>query len=386
MPGEEALPGARVLGRWGCPGLDPAELRLLGEELIYRADPDAVEERERKRFERRHLSFGFTIEDTGTLSGACGDTLSLEIIKTAVHAFGPPRGSEDTRTAAQRRMDGLTAACQAALDSGTAGTRHGAAPHLSVLVDEQTLAGAAGSCEQARRDGPAQEARRTARAARRQETGGGRDGPAGTAGRAEPGGGGRPAAAPGPACCARSGAASRARQRTAGSGRRAPGGRPAWAATWQAACRTPVPLGPPPARTGFGAMLTARQVLALACHAELSIIRWSDGIPLDVGRRYRTETPAIRRALEARDQGCRAPGCGMPAAWCTAHHLTPWSQGGTTSLQDTALFCFVHHNYFIHLLGWTITGDPNGTLHFTHPQGWPTLDSPLPSATKPRPP
>ena len=105
-------------------------------------------------------------------------------------------------------------------------------------------------------------------------------------------------------------------------------------------------------------MLTARQVLALACHAELSIIRWSDGIPLDVGRRYRTETPAIRRALEARDQGCRAPGCSMPAAWCTAHHLKPWSQGGTTSLQDTALFCFVHHNYFIHLLGWTITGDP----------------------------
>ena len=45
-----------------------------------------------------------------------------------------------------------------------------------------------------------------------------------------------------------------------------------------------------------------------------------------------------------------------------------------------------HHNYFIHLLGWTITGDPNGTLHFTHPQGWPTLDSPLPSASKPRPP
>ena len=149
---------------------------------------------------------------------------------------------------------------------------------------------------------------------------------------------------------------------------------------------TSAPLEPPPARTGFGAMLTARQVLALACHAELSIIRWSDGIPLDVGRRYRTETPAIRRALEARDQGCRAPGCSMPAAWCTAHHLKPWSQGGTTSLQDTALFCFVHHNYFIHLLGWTITGDPNATLHFTHPQGWPTLDSPLPGASKPRPP
>ena len=42
-------------------------------------------------------------------------------------------------------MDGLTAACQAALDSGTAGTRHGAAPHLSILVEESTLAAGAGA-------------------------------------------------------------------------------------------------------------------------------------------------------------------------------------------------------------------------------------------------
>ena len=127
-------------------------------------------------------------------------------------------------------------------------------------------------------------------------------------------------------------------------------------------------------------------MLALACRADLSVIRWRDGIPLDVGRRYRTETPAIRRALEARDQGCRFTGCGMPAAWSTAHHLTPWSQGGTTSLNDTALFCFVHHHVHIHLLGWKVTGDPNGTLHFTHPNGTLTLDSPLPTQTKPRAP
>ncbi len=133
-------------------------------------------------------------------------------------------------------------------------------------------------------------------------------------------------------------------------------------------------------------MLTARQVLALACRADLSVIRWRDGIPLDVGRRYRTETPGIRRALEARDQGCRFTGCGMPAAWSTAHHLKPWSEGGKTSLNDTALFCFVHHHVHIHLLGWKVTGNPNGTLHFTHPNGWLTLDSPLPSQTKPRAP
>jgi hypothetical protein len=319
-PGPAAGPG---LG-WAAPVLDPGQLRRLGEELIYRADPDRAEERERKRFERRHLSFGLTLDHAGTLSGACGDTLSAEIIKTAVHAFGPPLGTEDTRTAAQRRMDGLTAACQAALDSGTAGTRHGAAPHLSIMVDEHTLAdGAAGPST----------------------TG------TGTSATDRPNGNPAPPGIPGPT-----------------------GGSPA---AWP---------GPPPARTGYGAMLTARQVLALACRADLSVIRWSDGIPLDVGRRYRTETPAIRRALEARDQGCRFTGCGMPAVWTTAHHLKPWSEGGTTSLKDTALLCFVHHHYYIHLLGWTITGDPNATLRFTHPSKCLTLDSPLPSQTKPRAP
>ena len=128
-------------GQQAAPGLDPAQLRRLGEELVYRADPDGVEERQQKRFERRHLSLGFTFDQSGAISGMCGDALSLEIIRTAVEAFGPPAGTGDTRTAAQRRMDGLTAACQAALDSGTAGTRHGAAPHLSILAEEQTLAG-----------------------------------------------------------------------------------------------------------------------------------------------------------------------------------------------------------------------------------------------------
>ena len=142
----------------------------------------------------------------------------------------------------------------------------------------------------------------------------------------------------------------------------------------------------PPGRTGCRAWTRPRQVLALACRADLSIIRWRDGLPLDVGRRYRTETPALRRALEARDQGCRAPGCGIPAAWCTAHHLTPWSQGGITSLDTTALFCFAHHQVFIHQLGWTITGNPNATLHLTHPNGYLTLDSPLPAQAKPRAP
>ncbi len=57
-----------------APGLDTSQFRRLAVEVSYRADPDAAEERERKRWERRHLSFGLTLDDTGLLHGACGDT------------------------------------------------------------------------------------------------------------------------------------------------------------------------------------------------------------------------------------------------------------------------------------------------------------------------
>ena len=51
-----------------------------------------------------------------------------------------PAGRLDARTAAQRRMDGLVAACKSALDGGRAPERHGSAPHISILVHDETLA------------------------------------------------------------------------------------------------------------------------------------------------------------------------------------------------------------------------------------------------------
>ena len=135
------------LGRWGIPGLDPGALRWWGQGTALTA-PIPM----RSRSGNGNGSSAWTCRSgsPSTARAPCpvraGTPCPWEIIKTAVHVFGPGLGgTEDTRTAAQRRMDGLTAACQAALDSGTAGTWHGAAPHLSVLVDEQTLAAAASS-------------------------------------------------------------------------------------------------------------------------------------------------------------------------------------------------------------------------------------------------
>ncbi len=116
--------------------------------------------------------------------------------------------------------------------------------------------------------------------------------------------------------------------------------------------------------------------------APIGVIRWSDGIPLDVGRRYRTETPALRRALEARDRGCRCTGCGMPAAWCTAHHLSP---GAKAAHQPQG------HRPVL-LRPPPLLHPPAGLDHHRRPQrhpalhppqGWLTLDSPLPGAPNP---
>ena len=126
-----------------APGLDTARFRQFADEVAYRADPAAADERELRRWEKRHLSFGLTLDSTGVLSGTCGDAVSYEIVRTAAEAFSPPGGQGDPRTAAQRRMDGLVAACKAALDGGSAPERHGAAPHISVLVKDETLAQAA---------------------------------------------------------------------------------------------------------------------------------------------------------------------------------------------------------------------------------------------------
>jgi hypothetical protein len=84
-------------------------------------------------------------------------------------------------------------------------------------------------------------------------------------------------------------------------------------------------------------------------------------LPLDVGV-SRDIPAAIRRAVIERDQHCRFPnGCDQPAAGCEVHHLTHKADGGKTSVQDCALFCFFHHQVVIHRWGWTVVLNPDGT-------------------------
>ncbi len=102
---------------------------------------------------------------------------------------------------------------------------------------------------------------------------------------------------------------------------------------------------------GLGAHLTrtghplpagvARQLL---CDADLvPIVLGGQSEILDVGRTRRLVTPAIRAALEQRDQGCAFPGCDKPPQACHAHHIRPWWNGGDTALTNLVLVCAHHH-------------------------------------------
>ena len=146
--------------------------------------------------------------------------------------------------------------------------------------------------------------------------------------------------------------------------------------------------GAPPALTQYGGLLTGEAARGITCDADLSRIGLDgNGTPLDVGHAVRIITPAIRRALEVRDQGCRWPGCDQPLTWCTGHHLIHWAHGGKTARDNLLLLCWAHHHGFIHARGWTITGHPDAELTFTSPNGQTVLTSPPPGQPpgKPKP-
>ncbi|MBV8202855.1 MAG: DUF222 domain-containing protein [Acidobacteria bacterium] len=116
-----------------------------------------------------------------------------------------------------------------------------------------------------------------------------------------------------------------------------------------------------------GSHVSAETSRRLACDAALVVMRHApDGRVLDVGRRTRAISPGLRRALEHRDRGCRFPGCGRKL--CDAHHVTPWADGGATSLDNTLLLCR-HHHRAVHEEGFTMELVRGGEARFFRPDG-----------------
>lgn len=80
----------------------------------------------------------------------------------------------------------------------------------------------------------------------------------------------------------------------------------------------------------------------IACDAPVLALLERNGQPLSVGRKTRKVHRGLRRALEARDRGCRFPGCHRRGR-IQAHHVEHWARGGETSPENLLSLCRSHH-------------------------------------------
>jgi hypothetical protein len=106
----------------------------------------------------------------------------------------------------------------------------------------------------------------------------------------------------------------------------------------------------------------------MAC--DCSVVHWHEnqkGEPLNIGRKTRIIPPAIRRALQRRDGGCRFPGCTC-SRFVDAHHIMHWADGGETSMENLVLLCRRHHR-LVHEEGFGVQAGQFGTINFTLPGG-----------------
>ncbi len=121
------------------------------------------------------------------------------------------------------------------------------------------------------------------------------------------------------------------------------------------------------ARTAHGALIPASEalnwgggdlrLLAVAMNSLNEITAYSTA--------HRLFTENQRLAITARDGGCSFPTCSAAPGWCQTHHITPYSEGGPTSVANGTLVCGYHHRNH-EKQGWTCTMI-NGQPHWTPP-------------------
>jgi Domain of unknown function (DUF222)/HNH endonuclease len=328
--------------------LDPPQLRRLVGHLCEVADPDGADRARAYRHERRGLWLSPTFDRMVALNGLL-EPEAGQTVMAALEPLARPAAADDTRTGGQRTADALTELARRASEEGRLPKAGGVQPQLLVTVDLDSLLGRPG----------------------------GVGGDMGWAGPLDP-----------EACrrLACDGAVTRvlvSRQPTS----QPPSGDD-----------QPHPVHDTPA-TGLGPApehdLTdhagvadhnssgEEQCLRGRLRAAMTLLPPTLGgapcQPLDVGRATRVVQPAQRSALAVRDRGCVVPGCDRPLAWCDAHHLWHWVDGGPTDLANLALLCRAHHRA-VHEGGWQLTRGPDGRFsatpgpppHRPHRRGRPT--------------
>ena len=138
-----------------------------------------------------------------------------------------------------------------------------------------------------------------------------------------------------------------------------------------AAADDPVWAGLPPGTTPWDGLVSPQAIRRLLCDASVSrIVTNGPSQVLDVGRATRVWSEPQRRAVNARDRGCRGPNCTCPIGWTQIHHIRWWERDrGPTNLDNGLALCH-HCHRLVHDRGWTVALDPpTARATWTSPSG-----------------
>jgi hypothetical protein len=116
-----------------------------------------------------------------------------------------------------------------------------------------------------------------------------------------------------------------------------------------------------------GPAVAGETVRRITCDSAIvRLLETGAGEPLDVGRKTRVISPALRRALKRRDRQCRWPGCTHARHW-EGHHCRHWADGGATNLDNVVGVCRYHHR-LLHEGGYFVVKDAEDFV-FCRPDG-----------------
>lgn len=119
--------------------------------------------------------------------------------------------------------------------------------------------------------------------------------------------------------------------------------------------------------TGGGTVLPMRDLIRLASDAYhyLAVFDGHQERPLYLGRARRIASADQRLVLFAKDRGCTAPGCDVPAYWTEVHHDDDWARGGRTDIDRMTLACKPDHKMVDK--GWRTIKLGNGATQWIPP-------------------
>lgn len=121
---------------------------------------------------------------------------------------------------------------------------------------------------------------------------------------------------------------------------------------------------------GHGA-IPAEQARRLAADGVWRRLRTdpATGVVLDYGRTTYRPPQALADYVRARDRVCRFPTCHRPAGRADLDHQRRYRSGGSTAAGNLWALCRRHHLLKDHHPGWSVCGDPGGSVTWTSPTG-----------------